>query len=157
MPLAGDGELVEFAAGKAPLGRDQLSADPLGNEPLGVASGNAGSERIRARQVVEQVVMSAMSAPPGLPRLKALIDAWLAYVERRTFPGGCFMVAAIPEFDSRPSRVRDALAKAHRDWLALLEREVSHAQREGSLTIFPLRWSPSKSTRWWLPPTPPVT
>src|SRR5688500_10356144 len=42
---------------------------------------------------VQSVIQLALEADEGLPRLRALVDAWLGYVERRVFPGGCFMVA----------------------------------------------------------------
>jgi AcrR family transcriptional regulator len=83
------------------------------------------------------VVAPAVGEPPGLRRLRALIEAWLSYVENRVFPGGCFMAATVPEFDSRPGPVRDALADAHRAWLSLLEGEVRQAQANGELTELP--------------------
>jgi hypothetical protein len=54
-------------------------------------------------------------------------------VEQRVFPGGCFIVATIPEFDSRPGPVRDALAGARTEWLGLLEREITGARSRGEL------------------------
>ena len=53
---------------------------------------------------VDAVVTPALSRPEGLSRLLALVDLWLSYVERRVFPGGCFMVATLSEYDSRPDR-----------------------------------------------------
>ncbi len=82
---------------------------------------------------VSAVVAPAQVLPEGLPRLEGLVDAWLAYVERRVFPGGCFMGAVTPEFDSRPGEVRDALARARRGWLALLERQAAAAQAAGDI------------------------
>jgi AcrR family transcriptional regulator len=97
-------------------------------EELQVAAIAAASEIF-----MRQVVMPAIGAPAGLQRLWALIDAWLSYVEHRVFPGGCFMASTVPEFDSRPGPVRDALAEARRGWLGLLEREVRHAQTRAEL------------------------
>lgn len=82
---------------------------------------------------VGSVVEPAQQAEEGLPRLLELVDAWLGYVERRVFPGGCFMVATLSEFDSRPGPVRDALYQARRRWLRLLEREVATAQARREL------------------------
>src|SRR5260370_338849 len=48
--VAGGGELVKLGAAEVPLGRDELGADPLGNEAVGIAVRDAGSERVRARQ-----------------------------------------------------------------------------------------------------------
>jgi AcrR family transcriptional regulator len=86
---------------------------------------------------VNAVVRPALAAVEGLPRLRALADAWLDYVEKRVFPGGCFMVATLSEFDSRPGPVRDALATARQGWLALLEHQASVAQSVGDLPPSP--------------------
>ena len=83
------------------------------------------------------VVQPAMAANEGLPRLLALVETWLAYVERRVFPGGCFMVATLAEYDSRPGSVRDALSRARRQWLGLLERQAEVAQLAGDLPAAP--------------------
>ncbi|MBV8961346.1 MAG: TetR/AcrR family transcriptional regulator, partial [Actinobacteria bacterium] len=61
----------------------------------------------------------------------------LAYVEHRVFPGGCFMVATLSEFDSRPGPVRDALRRARRGWLKLLERNAQVAQEAGHIADQP--------------------
>ena len=82
---------------------------------------------------LESVVHPARDRPHGRQRLQGYIDAWLDYVERRVFPGGCFMVATLSEFDSRPGAVRDALLRARTAWLGLLEREVGIAQAAGEL------------------------
>jgi AcrR family transcriptional regulator len=82
---------------------------------------------------VSAVVAPALDVAEGLPRLHSLVDSWLAYVERRVFPGGCFMVATLAEFDSRPGPVRDALARARRGWLALLEQQAAIAQAAGEI------------------------
>lgn len=82
---------------------------------------------------VREVVLPAQHQAKGLPCLMALVDNWLDYVERRVFPGGCFMVATLAEFDSRPGPVRDALAKARRDWLSLLEGQAAAAQADGEI------------------------
>ena len=49
---------------------------------------------------------------PGLPRLLALLDRWLAYHRRRVLPGGCLVTTATIEFDARPGLLRDAVARA---------------------------------------------
>jgi AcrR family transcriptional regulator len=86
---------------------------------------------------VGAVVAPAQDVPEGLPRLQAFVDLWLAYVESRVFPGGCFMVATLAEFDSRPGPVRDALAQARGGWLALLEQQAAIAQSKGQIGSAP--------------------
>jgi AcrR family transcriptional regulator len=89
------------------------------------------------RTFVREVVGPAQTRPEGASRLWALVDAWLDYVERRVFPGGCFMVANLADYDSRPGPVRDALARARTGWLAALEHEVRAAQEAGAIASTP--------------------
>lgn len=82
---------------------------------------------------LEHVVRPALTQPEGVPRLWALCDAWLRYVERPVFPGGCFFSAAAFEFDSRPGPVRDRIAKVLKGWLETLSRAVEGAKKAGHL------------------------
>lgn len=75
--------------------------------------------------------------PPGLPRLRAIADTWLAYLEREVFPGGCFLTAASLEFDDRPGPVRDAIADTMRLWLAVVARDAATAIEAGDLPPVP--------------------
>jgi AcrR family transcriptional regulator len=70
---------------------------------------------------------------PGLPRLLALVDRWLAYHRRRVLPGGCFVTTATIEFDARPGPLRDAVARARRRMHAVLESDVRTAVEAGDL------------------------
>lgn len=77
----------------------------------------------------DRVIRPALQAPQGVPRLWQLCDYWLQYVEGRVFKGGCFFAAASFEFDSRKGPVRDAIAAAMREWLAVLARAVEGAKK----------------------------
>src|SRR5207253_11003664 len=55
-----------------------------------------------AQIFVEKVVRPAMAAPRGLPRLRALCDSRLGYLQRAVFRGGCLYAAASAVFDGRP-------------------------------------------------------
>ncbi len=70
---------------------------------------------------------------PGLPRLLALIDRWIAYHRRRSLPGGCFVTTATIEFDARPGPLRDAVAGARRRMHALLAADIRIAVEAGDL------------------------
>lgn len=70
---------------------------------------------------------------PGLPRLLALCDRWLAYHERGAMPGGCFLTTATVEYDARPGPLRDAVARTMQRWFGVLEREVATAIEAGDL------------------------
>jgi AcrR family transcriptional regulator len=70
---------------------------------------------------------------PGLPRLRALCDAWVMYMEKPVFPGGCFFAAAATEFDDRGGPVRQKLASQARRWRRVLERDARVAVEAGDL------------------------
>jgi AcrR family transcriptional regulator len=70
---------------------------------------------------------------PGLERLLALCDSWLAYHERDVMPGGCFLTTATIEYDARPGPMRDAVAGTMELWLGVLEREAATAVERGEL------------------------
>jgi len=78
-----------------------------------------------AKQVfLEQVVQPSLTHPRGIPRLRAMLENWIGYVERVVFRGGCFFAAASAEFDSRPGRVRDEIASLTKAWLIGLQDEI---------------------------------
>ncbi len=79
---------------------------------------------------LDQVLRPALRAPRGYPRLMAICRAWLDYIGRGVFPGGCFFAAASFEFDGRPGPVRDAIAVAMDDWIATLEKAIRLAKEE---------------------------
>jgi AcrR family transcriptional regulator len=88
-----------------------------------------------AREVfVETVVRPALQAPRGLPRLQALVDAWLAYAERKVFRGGCFFASVSIEYDSRPGPIRDRIAAIMREWMDALRLAIEKAIAEGHLS-----------------------
>ena len=69
----------------------------------------------------------------GLPRLEALIDAWIAHLRDDVFPGGCFVTTASVEYDARPGPLHDDVAAAVSRWLRVLEAEARHARTAGDL------------------------
>src|SRR5947199_3745853 len=79
------------------------------------------------------VYAPASEAAPGLARLNAICDAWVGYLARPPFPGGCFLTTAMVEFDARPGPVNDAVKTVMRQWLALLERDARTAIEHGDL------------------------
>lgn len=81
---------------------------------------------------VEKVITPAFKQPRGLPRVRALFDAWLEW-NAHGFPGGCLMIAASTEFDDRPGPVRDVLAQTQRDLVETLTHAARIAVQEGHL------------------------
>ena len=81
----------------------------------------------------EQVLDPAAKSSSGLERIRALLDAYLRYVEGGTFPGGCFFASVIVEVSMQPGAVRDRLVAFMGDWIGRLESAVRDAQREGEI------------------------
>src|SRR3954464_4494396 len=75
----------------------------------------------------------ARRADPGLPRLEAIIDAWIGHLRDGVFPGGCFVTTASVEYDARPGPLRDDVAAAVHRWLGVLEAEARTARDAGDL------------------------
>jgi len=97
-------------------------------EALQLAALEAATKVFR-REVWER----AARARPGRERLEAMCDAWVDYLARGTFPGGCFLTAASTEFDGREGPVRDAVTEALALWNRVLEREAATAIADGDL------------------------
>ncbi len=75
----------------------------------------------------------ARAKKPGLPRLEAIVDAWIAHLRDGVFPGGCFVTTASVEYDARPGPLHDDTKEAVSRWLAALESEARRAQEAGDL------------------------
>src|SRR5690242_3386742 len=82
---------------------------------------------------VHTVIEPALETPPGMRRLRGLLDAWLQYSSDRRFPGGCFFARASHEYAARPGAVRDALAVIDDEWLGLIAESISGAQEAGDI------------------------
>src|SRR5262245_44362184 len=52
-----------------------------------------------------EVLQPVNQEPAGIARLKSLVNSYLAHLERRVFPGGCFFAAVAAELDTRPGPV----------------------------------------------------
>jgi AcrR family transcriptional regulator len=68
----------------------------------------------------EQVVRPALAAPPGRAQLVAVCEAFFDYLQRRTFPGGCFFAAAALEMGTRPGPVKERVAALQSGFAALV-------------------------------------
>lgn len=83
--------------------------------------------------LTEEVVDPALAAPRGLGQLAAACEAFLSYVERRVFPGGCFFAATSLEMGMRPGPVRDRLAAIQSEFTTLLASFAAAAVELGEL------------------------
>ena len=90
---------------------------------------------IRAARAIfaRAVVTPAQAEPPGMVRLRALLQGWLDYSRDREFPGGCFFSRATHEYAARPCSVRDSLREVDQEWLALLATTVDEARELGEM------------------------
>ena len=87
-----------------------------------------------AREVFAREVLSGPAeAEAGLARLAHLSFAWLGYVEKGHFRGGCFFAAVSSEVDDRPGRVRDRVVDLTMSWVESLEAEAAEAVAAGEL------------------------
>jgi len=80
----------------------------------------------------EEVFYPALTAPRGLPRLRALFANWM----KRTsveIDSGCIYIGGAVEFDDRPGPVRDALVSSVNTWLSAMRRAIDLAVQEGHL------------------------
>lgn len=82
---------------------------------------------------IDTVVTPALEQPEGLERLNALCESFLAYVENRTLPGGCFFAAAAAELGGRPGPLRERVAANQKDWIGVLHTAANEAVALGEL------------------------
>ncbi len=115
-------------------------ADRLGMSKSGLVGRFGSKEQLQlatldqAADIFRRTVYEpASAAPPGLARLNAICEAWVAYLARPPFPGGCFLTTVMVEFDARPGSVNNAVKKVMRRWLTLLEQEATTAIGNGEL------------------------
>ncbi|KAA1424777.1 TetR/AcrR family transcriptional regulator [Mumia zhuanghuii] len=88
------------------------------------------------RVVIAEVVAPVWSAEPGAKRLRALVESWAAYVRRRVFPGGCFLVTSSAEYGAQAGPVADAVRALKHEWLDLLAADVAAAGGDGRTVAF---------------------
>ncbi len=115
-------------------------ADRLGMSKSGLI-GRFGDKETLQRSVLDAAIARftdavwgpAAGATPGIARLEAIVDAWIAHLRDGIFPGGCFVTTASVEYDARPGALHDDAADAVARWLAVLQAEARVAQAAGDL------------------------
>ena len=70
-----------------------------------------------------------------------MCEAFLGYVQRRTFPGGCFFAATALEMGTRPGPVKERVAAIHSGFAALLRDFAATALEQHEL---PAREDPDR-------------
>src|SRR5688500_7663121 len=112
----------------AGMSKSGLFAHFRSKEDLQLATIDAAAEMF-AREVTQP----GMAAPAGLRRVRSLCEAFLVYLERAIFPGGCFFVAAAAELDAKPGPVRDHLRMVYSRILDGLAGIIREAQGLGEI------------------------
>jgi AcrR family transcriptional regulator len=87
------------------------------------------AERIFRAEVIEPALVAA----PGVAQLVALCDAFVDYLRRRTFPGGCFFAGAVLEMGARPGPVKERIAAFQARFTALIRQFVVTALEQHEL------------------------
>jgi AcrR family transcriptional regulator len=87
--------------------------------------------RAGAAEFERTVIRPALQAPRGEPRVQALFESWLAWMERANRECGCLLVNASVELDDRPGPPRDYLAATERQFLGVLAKAARIAIEEG--------------------------
>lgn len=85
------------------------------------------------RCFVDDVLLPALGAARGLPRLRAIFERWLARtaVEAQS---GCIWISAATEYDDRCGHVRDELVAMIRSWQRECARAIEQAIAVGHLS-----------------------
>ena len=81
----------------------------------------------------DEVVQPALAARPGRAQLAAVCEAYLSYVQRRVFPGGCFFAVTALEMGARPGPVKDRIAAIQSGFTALLSTFAATAVEQHEL------------------------
>jgi AcrR family transcriptional regulator len=87
-----------------------------------------------AAEIFERdVLVPASRSPGGLGRVQALTEAFLAHLERRVFPGGCFFATVSVQLASRPGRPRDRVLEVQKEWVEQFAEALRKAEADGEL------------------------
>ncbi|MFG2075427.1 TetR/AcrR family transcriptional regulator [Nonomuraea maritima] len=79
------------------------------------------------------IVRPALAHADPVARLRAVCENFVSYVERDSFPGGCFFASTLAEFDTRKGAVHDRLLLLQSDWLRGLQDMCAAALATGRI------------------------
>jgi len=80
-----------------------------------------------AEKFKQVVVIPALGAARGEPRLRSLFHQWLEWEQNESLPGGCVFMHAAAELDDRPGPARTKLVEQQQKWLGTLAKAVRMA------------------------------
>lgn len=109
-------------------------AEQTGHSKSGILTVFTNREAIQIAAVAEarrlyrdHVIAPAWHLEAGKLRLRAVLANWVAYLRNEIFPGGCFIAATSVEYGHREGPVADAVRDLTREWLQILEAELTTA------------------------------
>lgn len=115
-------------------------AERTGISRSGVFAHFRSKERLQAETIAaaeaifeREVLAPGLDAPDGLGQIEGFCEAYLSYVERQVFPGGCFFAQLLAEFDAPEGPVHDRVVTLQQRALGLLEGLITLAQERGEL------------------------
>lgn len=117
-----DGLTIGRLAGSLSISKSGLYAHFGSKEALQIAVIDTIAERFH-----REVALPAFSYPSGKERLIAVMEYWLSWSQHPDRPGGCQLIAAAFEFDSKQGAVKDRLAKWINTWRATLTQIAAEA------------------------------
>jgi len=85
------------------------------------------------REFVDDVLLPALGAPRGLPRLRAIFERWMARTAVEA-GSGCVWISAAAEYDDRSGHIRDELVSMIRSWQRECTRAIEQAVEAGHLS-----------------------
>ena len=123
-----DGLSIARLAEQVGMSKSGLFAHFRSKEDLQIATIDAAADMFE-----REVWQPGRAAPPGARRVLSVSEAFLSYLERAVFPGGCFFVAAAAELDAKEGPVRDHLRNVYSRILEALAEVVREAQAMGEI------------------------
>jgi len=123
-----DGLSIGRLAEHVGMSKSGLYAHFGSKEELQIATVDTARE-IFDREVTERAAVE----PEGLTRLRATCVAFLDYLVREVFPGGCFFVSAAVELDAKEGRVPDHLREVYSELLDDLVTQALKAVELGEV------------------------
>lgn len=84
-----------------------------------------------AQRFMRKVLLPALAAPRGLPRLRAIVERWCAWGHEHR--SGCVLLSAAGEYDGREGALHDAVVAQQAGWRGELEKAIGPGVAAGHL------------------------
>ena len=108
------------------MSKSGLFAHFKGKDSLALSVLQAAVDRF-----IKTVMQPAFEKPRGEPRLEALVQNWLRFINGSdSLPGGSVIISASVELDDRPGVLRDFVQTAQRDLITNIEKAARIAVDE---------------------------